>query len=347
MKKIILLSSFLFISIFAFGQSVTLTPTSAGTNTEGKMWYDTPSHSFLYWNGTAATPVGGSGGVGVGWAASGTNINNTNTGNVGVGLSSPQSKIHVNTTTASKLKFTNTLTGGAITDGFDIGLEYYFAIPSFGIPASTTPIIMNRENSDIYFGTNNTNRFVIKADGTSGTLGANLFEFGVGVAGKEVNAGKIGYNAFGQNALTIIGAGTAFGDRRVYFYAEDAVVANGEIQREASGAANIVPIAYSIIDTSGAILSGTGNFTVTHPATGVYKITVNGVSNYLDVVSTANYESAPNFSSITTDVSAGISIGISQQHMDVAVCGSFPTPPYPCLVNYTHDGKFSFVAYKP
>ncbi len=59
--------------------------------------------------------------------------------------------------------------------------------------------------------------------------GTNLFEFGAGVAGKEVNAGKIGYNAFGQNALTIIGAGTTGLNRAVYFYAEGGVSMNGQL----------------------------------------------------------------------------------------------------------------------
>lgn len=47
--------------------------------------------------------------------------------------------------------------------------------------------------------------------------GANVFEFGAGIAGKELNAGKIGYNAFGSSALEIIGAGTSSSNRRVFF----------------------------------------------------------------------------------------------------------------------------------
>ncbi len=59
--------------------------------------------------------------------------------------------------------------------------------------------------------------------------GLNLFEFGAGVAGKEVNAGKIGYNAFGQNALTFIGAGTSSANRAVYFYAEGGTTFSGPV----------------------------------------------------------------------------------------------------------------------
>ena len=59
--------------------------------------------------------------------------------------------------------------------------------------------------------------------------GLNLFEFGANVAGKEVNAGKIGYNAFGQNALTFIGAGTNASNRAVYFYAEGGTTFTGPV----------------------------------------------------------------------------------------------------------------------
>ena len=45
----------------------------------------------------------------------------------------------------------------------------------------------------------------------------NTFEFGMGVIGKDVNAGKIGYSTLSTNALDIIGAGSGEG-RTVQFY---------------------------------------------------------------------------------------------------------------------------------
>jgi hypothetical protein len=59
--------------------------------------------------------------------------------------------------------------------------------------------------------------------------GLNLFEFGAGVSGKEINAGKIGYNAFGQNALTFVGAGTSILNRSVFFFAEGGTTFSGGI----------------------------------------------------------------------------------------------------------------------
>jgi hypothetical protein len=48
--------------------------------------------------------------------------------------------------------------------------------------------------------------------------GTQSIEFGHGVSGKEVNAGKIGYNSFVATGLTLVGAGTAAGERLVYIY---------------------------------------------------------------------------------------------------------------------------------
>ncbi len=59
--------------------------------------------------------------------------------------------------------------------------------------------------------------------------GMNVFEFGSGIAGKELNAGKIGYNAFGTNALAIVGAGTNTTNRRVYFFAEGGTHFSGPV----------------------------------------------------------------------------------------------------------------------
>jgi hypothetical protein len=72
-------------------------------------------------------------------------------------------------------------------------------------------------------------KFSIASDGTAQILGLNLMEFGAGVAGKEVNAGKIGYNAFGHNALTIVGGGTTTTNREVFFFAEGGIGNQGPV----------------------------------------------------------------------------------------------------------------------
>lgn len=59
--------------------------------------------------------------------------------------------------------------------------------------------------------------------------GSNAFEFGGGVAGKETNAGKIGYHSFTADALDIVGAGSSTLDRKVKLYAEGGTILTGPI----------------------------------------------------------------------------------------------------------------------
>ncbi len=51
---------------------------------------------------------------------------------------------------------------------------------------------------------------------------------------------------------------------------------NSEIRRTNTGTANLVPICYGSVALAGTISSGTGNFSVTNPATGEYEITITG-----------------------------------------------------------------------
>jgi len=59
--------------------------------------------------------------------------------------------------------------------------------------------------------------------------GANPLEFGASVAGKEANAGKIGYQTFTQGALDIVGAGINATNRAIKFWAEGGSTFTGEI----------------------------------------------------------------------------------------------------------------------
>lgn len=65
----------------------------------------------------------------------------------------------------------------------------------------------------------------LHVNGITRTTGINLvgnsaIETGFGLAGKETNAGKIGYGLFTPNTLDIIGAGNAYLDRKIRFWAE-------------------------------------------------------------------------------------------------------------------------------
>ena len=50
----------------------------------------------------------------------------------------------------------------------------------------------------------------------------------------------------------------------------------GEIRRTSTGSANMVPICYGSVDANGAILSGSGNFTVALTPPGNYELTITG-----------------------------------------------------------------------
>jgi hypothetical protein len=59
--------------------------------------------------------------------------------------------------------------------------------------------------------------------------GSNVVEFGLGVAGKEMNAGKIGYQTFTPGALDIVGAGTNGNNRQIKFWNEGGATFAGRI----------------------------------------------------------------------------------------------------------------------
>lgn len=92
----------------------------------------------------------------------------------------------------------------------------------------------------------------IDINGSMRLAGLNIFEFGAGVAGKEINAGKIGYNAFGTGALAFVGAGTSIANRAVYFFAEGGTTMNGPLNIEGPLRVNGFP------GTAGQVLTSNG-----------------------------------------------------------------------------------------
>jgi len=79
-------------------------------------------------------------------------------GNVGIGTSSPPSTanftyLNVNATANAYLKLSNSTTGNTITDGFDI------------VVTGSDAVLLNRENGNMWFSTNATERMRITSDG--------------------------------------------------------------------------------------------------------------------------------------------------------------------------------------
>lgn len=176
-------------------------------------------------------------------------------GNVGVGLTSPTVKLHVNgavattslISTGSVYGSTALQTGGSVTThtqgaylewNKDVGLGMTSLLNqrgtggggfSFGEVDTANTVtermrIDSAGNVGIGTSTPSTKLHVLGGARVEGNLsvstatvdGSNVIEFGAGVSGKEVNAGKIGYGSFDANAsLNIVGAGAGTNPRYV------------------------------------------------------------------------------------------------------------------------------------
>jgi hypothetical protein len=62
-----------------------------------------------------------------------------------------------------------------------------------------------------------------------GITESNVLEFGAGVTGKQLDAGKIGYQTFTTGALDIVGAGDAGTNRKIKFWAEGGATLAGSL----------------------------------------------------------------------------------------------------------------------
>lgn len=69
----------------------------------------------------------------------------------------------------------------------------------------------------------------LHVNGRLGVEGQNVIEMGLGVAGKEVSAGRIGYQVFSADSLDIVGAGTSPSNRMVRLWAEGGTISTGPI----------------------------------------------------------------------------------------------------------------------
>jgi hypothetical protein len=102
-----------------------------------------------------------------------TRLSIDSSGLVGIGTTSPVRNLHLHESSSSLnyMKFSNTTTGTTGTDGFEIGIN-----------SDEHAVIYQRENLDIKFRTNNTDRVIFKNDGNVGigtttpSAGLHLFD---------------------------------------------------------------------------------------------------------------------------------------------------------------------------
>jgi hypothetical protein len=177
-------------------------------------------------------------------------INSIDAQNVGIGTTTPTEKLEVKNTGTSTIK----ISSGSLSDtsqlilsnrsagqGTDFLIKNIREQGMFIASQSDLPA-NNSANSLVISPIGNVGVGILPAasnklhvNGTSNFNGllkietTNILEFGAGIAGKEVNAGKIGYNAFGQNALTIVGAGTNTNNRKIFMFAEGGTTLSGPL----------------------------------------------------------------------------------------------------------------------
>ncbi len=170
--------------------------------------------------------------------------------NVGIGITNPVGRLQVNhlssITSPTVLLYDSAISGSPGIRFQNQGSPAHFEISAFPRNTGSSsffdfthssmvgPLITLRGDGNFGIGTNNpSDRLSVVGttllNGDIKIAGLNLLEFGSAVAGKEVNAGKIGYNAFGQPALTIIGAGTNTTNRKVFFFAEGGSTFSGPL----------------------------------------------------------------------------------------------------------------------
>ncbi|MDX2002956.1 MAG: hypothetical protein SFW35_11020 [Chitinophagales bacterium] len=141
----------------------------------------------------------------------------TNTGNVGINEPNPAAKLDVNGNLILQngVAVNEFSTDGGLTDNSDLAIPTEQAVKTYVDTRLTGTDDWTKTGNDIY--NNNSGNIGIGTstitekltiNGNASIAGANYFEFGKGVVGKEPNAGKIGYQLFTTGSLDIVGAGT-------------------------------------------------------------------------------------------------------------------------------------------
>ena len=208
----------------------TVQRTAIASPANGLIVFDITTNSFWYHNGTAWAVLSAGSSTNY-WTAGASDIFNNNTGNVGIGTATPLVKLSVQTGTGN---YGIIHTDGTVTVGTYIG--------------NNEGWMGTKSNHPLTFFTNNSNeQMTLLPSGNVGIGtaapsaklhiagnvkidGNNTLEFGAGIAGKEVSAGKIGYQSFGTfDALDIVGAGTTGANRKIRFWNEGGAEFRGSV----------------------------------------------------------------------------------------------------------------------
>ena len=140
-----------------------------------------------------------------------------------------------------------------------------------GINGIGHAFIYNQEVANLYFGTSNTTRMMIESGGKVG--------IGVDPPTETLDVGG-NINSSGLVRVT------------------------GEVNRPATGAAHLLPIAYGNISLTGFVQSGSGNISVTRLGVGFYAVTITGEAYQFQTYTTV-VTPAGNLGAILTNTGSG------------------------------------------
>ena len=263
----------------------------------------------------------------------------THGGYVGLGTATPQKPLHLKNS-LPYIRFEDTDGGnywevGNTSGEYRIyeGTNKRFVIASggnVGIGVNSPAEILDINGAIKIGNTSNNNAGTIKWDGTNflGYDGTNWKPLDVQTTsgGGWTDGGSVVYLTTNSDK---VGIGTTTPSEKLEV--DGNIKLSGEVNRSAQNSADLIPIAYGVISYDANVLSGSGNFTVSHPATGDYRITISGEtfnSNDYTVVASAR----------NTTGARIVTVGDKNGDLRICVWKSDGS---------ATDNTFHFVVYKP
>jgi len=228
---------------------------SITTPPNGLLVYDTDKNELYHYNGTGWRAILN----GEYWLRSAISPNRFYTlDSVGIGTSAPTQRLDVSGNIRGRGDINaddNVIAGGTVQGN---------ALVANGNLLATGTGLINGDlttNSDLVIN-NSTATLQLK----SSSVNKGYFQ----LSGDNVRIGTNSGNTAGKVIIRLNGSD------RVQINSSGDIDIDGKVTRSAvTGPSSLVPVCYGLVQLDGSILSGTGNFTVSHPSTGRYVVTCN------------------------------------------------------------------------
>jgi hypothetical protein len=227
---------------------------------DGLLVYDTDKNEFYHYTGTAWRAILNSGY----WSrpsASRNRISNVSD-SVGIGLTSPTEWLDVdgNIRSRNNIQADNNIMATGFVNGSGLISTGNLTVTGTsvlnGTVSTTGDMVIN----------SSTATFQLKSAGVN----TGFFQ----LSGENVRMGTNSGNSDGDLIIRMNGSD------RVTVNAAGDIDLDGKLTRSSvTGANSLLPVCFGLIDDAGTILSGSGNFTVSHTADGVYRITCNQMTS--------------------------------------------------------------------